>query len=72
MIHKIRTREEMKKELQDLKYLVQTDPETAKIIARIALIRSGLLDKNVKSKDRMVDHPHTGCKKSKSKKLNRK
>ena len=72
MIHKIRTREEMKKELQDLKYLVQTDPETAKIIARIALIRSGLLDKNVKSKDQIVDHSHTGCKKSKSKKLNRK
>ncbi len=57
---RIKTHEEVQKELQDLKKLVQTDPETAKIIARIALIKTGVLDESGSSKGQIIDYPHIG------------
>ena len=59
MIHRIKSHDEVIRELQDLKNLVQTDPETAKIVARVALIRTGVLNEDGSSKDQIVDYPHS-------------
>ena len=59
MTKKIKTHDEVIRELQNLKALVQTDPETAKIVARVALIKTGVLNKNGSRKKQNVDFPHS-------------
>ena len=58
--NRIKTHEDIEKEIRDFKDLIKNDPETAKIVARIALIRTGVLNENGSSKENIVDYPYTG------------
>ncbi len=60
MRNRIKTHKDVEKEIKDFIDLIKKDPETAKIVARIALIRTGVLNENGSSKENIVDYPHTG------------
>ena len=59
MRKQIKTHKDIEREIRDFNDLIKNDPETAKIVARIALIRTGVLNKNVSSNN-IVDYPHIG------------
>ena len=52
---------QMKDYLARLTKLAHDDPETAKIVARVALIKTGVLNEDGTSKENIVDYPsHIG------------
>lgn len=57
---RIKALEDAKKELEDLAELQKSDPAAAKIAAKAALIRTGVLDENGNSKEEIVAEPHVG------------
>ena len=59
MKNQIKTHKDVEKEIRDFNDLIKNDPETAKIVARIALIRTGVLNEDGTSKDSIVDYPHS-------------
>ena len=53
--------DQMKDYLARLTKLAHEDPETAKIVARVALIKTGVLNEDGTSKENIVDYPpHIG------------
>ncbi len=57
---RIKSLEEVKKELEDLAELQKSDPEAAKIVAKAALIRTGVLNDDGSSKEQIVTESHIG------------
>lgn len=57
---KIKALEEAKRELEDLKELQKNDPATAKIVAKAALIKTGVLNEDGSSKEEIVTESHIG------------
>ena len=51
---RIKTLEEAKKELESLEELQKNDPAAAKIVAKAALIRTGVLNEDGSSKEHIV------------------
>ena len=60
MRNQIKTHKDVEKEIRDFNDLIKNDPETAKIVARIALIRTAAFYKNRSSKDNIVDYQYIG------------
>lgn len=54
---RVKALEKAKQELEDLS---KNDPETAKILARVALIKTGVLNENGTPKEQIVTEPHIG------------
>ena len=55
---KINTLEEVKKELEDLKELQRSDPTAAKIVAKVALIKTSVLNEDKNSKEHVFTESH--------------
>ena len=60
MRNRIKTHKDVEKEIKDFNDLIKKDPETAKIVVRIALIRTGVLNENGSSKENIVDYQYIG------------
>ena len=58
--NRIKTHEDVQKKIEELKELQRKDPETARILAKIALIKTAVLNKDGSSKEQIVDYPHIG------------
>ncbi len=56
---RIKNHDDVIKAIEDFKELAKRDPETAKIVARIALIKTGVLNEDGSSKKNIVDYPHS-------------
>lgn len=54
----VKTSEEFEKGMQDLRELEKSDPEAAKIVAKAALIRSGVLNEDVTPKESIITESH--------------
>lgn len=57
--NRIKTHEEVLKAIEDLRELQKTDPVAARIVARVALIKTGVLNEDGSSKEKIVDYPHS-------------
>ena len=57
---RIKTLEKAKKELESLENLQKSDPEAAKIVAKAALIRTGVLNEDGSSKEQIITESHIG------------
>ena len=58
--NRIKTHNDVEKELQDLKRLERDDPEAARIVAKVALIKTGVLNENGGKKEQIIESPHIG------------
>ena len=59
MNRNIKTHKEVDKYIKGLRELAKEDPETVKIIAKVALIKTGVLNEDGSSKGNIVDYPHS-------------
>ena len=59
MKHRIRSHEEMMKKLEEFKEFAKSDPEAARIVARVALIKTGVLNEDGTAKEQIIDYPHS-------------